>query len=199
MSIAPTASAHKARIQILENEIRRMKEHLQVALDKSNSDDQLLASYAYLSEHKSSDSLSENQQLLIKKADALCLKIENLKVGLIKSISSDGKGMPEDQAIRMFGSKFDPAQSYLFTDNGQASTELATIKKDLVELQKLVQENTNDKECSLLSTENIHRSDYKNQNMTWEEFYFKNLPMENVLRNFNQLLVNIQIVVVSNS
>lgn len=36
------ASAHKARIQILENEIRRMKEHLQVALDKSNSDDQLL-------------------------------------------------------------------------------------------------------------------------------------------------------------
>lgn len=164
-----------------------------------NSDDQLLASYAYLSEQKSSDSLSENQQLLTKKADALCLKIENLKVGLIKSISSDGKGMPEDQAIRMFGSKFDPAQSYLFTDNGQASTELATIKKDLVELQKLVQENTNDKECSLLSTENIHRSDYKNQNMTWEEFYFKNLPMENVLRNFNQLLVNIQIVVVSNS
>ena len=159
-----------------------------------NSDDQLLASYTYLSQQKEADSLSESQVLIRTKANELCLKIDNLKVALIKSISSDGKGMPEDQAIRLFGNKFDPVQSYLFAENGQASTELISIKQDLAELQKLVQENTNDKECSLLSTDNIHRSDYKNQNMTWEEFYFKNLPMENVLRNFNQLLVNIRIV-----
>lgn len=164
-----------------------------------NSDDQLLASYAYLSEQKSLDSLSENQQLLIKKADALCLKIENLKVGLIKSITPDAKEMAENEAIRLFSNKFDPVQSYLFSENGQASTELASIKKDLAELQKLVQENTADKECSLISTENIHRSDYKNQNLSWEEFYFKGLPMENVFRNFNQLLLNIRIVVISNN
>lgn len=159
-----------------------------------NSDDQLLASYTYLSQQKESDSLSESQMLIRTKANELCLKIENLKVGIIKSISSDGKGIPEDQAIRIFGSKFDPVQSYLFSENDQASTELASIKKDLAELQKLVQENTNDKECSLLSTQNIHRSDYKNQTLSWEEFYFKGLPMENVFRNFNQLLVNIRIV-----
>ena len=164
-----------------------------------NSDDQLLASYVYLSEHKSSDSLSENQQLLIKKADALCLKIENLKIGLIKSITPDGKEMAENEAIRLFSNKFDPVQSYLFAENGQASIELASIKKDLADLQKLVQENTADKECSLISTENIHRSDYKNQNLSWEEFYFKGLSMENVFRNFNQLLVNIRIVVISNN
>lgn len=164
-----------------------------------NSDDQLLASYTYLSQQKESDSLSESQMLIRTKANELCLKIENLKVGIIKSISSDGKGIPEDQAIRIFGSKFDPVQSYLFSENDQASTELASIKKDLSELQKLVQENTNDKECSLLSTENIHRSDYKNQTLSWEEFYFKGLPMENVFRNFNQLLVNIRIVALSNN
>ena len=164
-----------------------------------NSDDQLLASYAYLSEQKSSDSLSENQQLLITKADALCLKIENLKIGLIKSITPDGKEMAENEAIRLFSNKFDPVQSYLFAENGQASTELASIKKDLAELQKLVQENTEDKECALISTENIHRSDYNNQDLSWEEFYFKGLPMENVFRNFNQLLVNIRIVVISNN
>lgn len=159
-----------------------------------NSDDQLLASYIYLSQQKESDSLSESQMLIRTKANELCLKIENLKVGIIKSISSDGKGIPEDKAIRIFGSKFDPVQSYLFSENDQASTELASIKKDLAELQKLVQENTNDKECSLISTQNIHRSDYKNQTLSWEEFYFKGLPMENVFRNFNQLLVNIRIV-----
>ena len=159
-----------------------------------NSDDQLLASYIYLSQQKESDSLSESQMLIRTKANELCLKIENLKVGIIKSISSDGKGITEDKAIRIFGSKFDPVQSYLFSENDQASTELASIKKDLAELQKLVQENTNDKECSLLSTQNIHRSDYKNQTLSWEEFYFKGLPMENVFRNFNQLLVNIRIV-----
>lgn len=163
-----------------------------------NSDDQLRASYAYLSEHKSSDSLNDNQLLLIKKADTLCFKIENLKTGLIKSITPDGKEMAENEAIRLFSNKFDPVQSYLFTENGQASTELASIKKDLAELQKLVQENTADKECPLISTENIHRSDYKNQTLSWEEFYFKGLPMENVIRNFNQLLVNIRIVVLSN-
>jgi hypothetical protein len=163
-----------------------------------NSDDQLLASYAYLSEQKSSDSLSENQQLLTKKADALCLKIENLKVGLIKSITPDGKEMAENEAIRLFSNKFDPVQSYLFAENGQASTELASIKKDLAELQKLVQEDSADKKCTLISTENIHRSDYNNQDLSWEEFYFKGLPMENVFRNFNQLLVNIRIVAISN-
>ena len=164
-----------------------------------NSDDQLLASYAYLSEQKSSDSLSDNQQLLTKKADALCLKIENLKVGLIKSITPDGKEMAENEAIRLFSNKFDPIQSYLFAANGQASTELVSIKKDLAELQQLVQENTADKECILINTQNIHRSDYKNQTLSWEEFYFKGLPMENVFRNFNQLLVNIRIVVISNN
>lgn len=164
-----------------------------------NSDDQLLASYAYLSEQKSSDSLSENQQLLTKKADALCLKIENLKVGLIKSITPDGKEMAENEAIRLFSNKFDPVQSYLFAENGQASTELTSIKKDLAELQKLVQEDSADKKCTLISTENIHRSDYNNQDLSWEEFYFKGLPMENVFRNFNQLLVNIRIVVISNN
>jgi hypothetical protein len=162
-----------------------------------NSDDQLLASYAYLSEQKNSDSLRENQQLLIKKADALCLKIENLKVGLIKSITPDGKEMPENEAIRLFSNNFDPVQSYLFAENGQASTALVSIKKDLTELQKLVQENTADKECALISTENIHRSDYKKSTLSWEEFYFKSLSMENVIRNFNQLLVNIRIVVIS--
>jgi hypothetical protein len=164
-----------------------------------NSDDQLLASYTYLSEQRSSDSLSENQQLLIKKADTLCLKIEKLKVGLIKSITPDGKEMLENEAIRLFGNKFDPVQSHLFAENGKESKELAAIKKDLAALQKLVQENTSDKECALISTENIHRSDYTNQELSWEEFYFKNLPLENVIRNFNQLLVNIRIVVISNN
>jgi hypothetical protein len=164
-----------------------------------NSDDQLLASYTYLSEQRSSDSLSENQQLLIKKADTLCLKIEKLKVGLIKSITPDGKEMLENEAIRLFGNKFDPVQSHLFAENGKESKELAAIKKDLTALQKLVQENTSDKECALISTENIHRSDYTNQELSWEEFYFKNLPLENVIRNFNQLLVNIRIVVISNN
>ena len=164
-----------------------------------NSDDQLLASYAYLSEQKSSDSLSDNQQLLTKKADALCLKIENLKIGLIKSITPDGKEMAENEAIRLFSNKFDPVQSYLFAENGQESTELASIKKELAELQQLVKENTADKECTLISTENIHRSDYKNQRVSWEEFYFKGLSMENVFRNLNQLLVNIRIVVISNN
>ena len=164
-----------------------------------NSDDQLLASYAYLRTQKSSDSLNENQQLLNKKADDLCSKIERLKVGLIKSLTPDGKEMIENEAIRLFGNKFDPVQSYLFTENGQASTELATIKKDLAELQKFVQETTLDKKCELLSTENIHRSDYKNPTLSWEEFYFKGLSMENVIRNFNQLLVNIRIVVINNN
>eukprot|EP01036_Dinobryon_divergens_P024693 gene24693-33164_t len=35
-------AAHKARIQTLENEAKRMKENMQVVLDKSSSDDQLL-------------------------------------------------------------------------------------------------------------------------------------------------------------
>jgi hypothetical protein len=41
-SLEKKNTAQKARIQILENEVKKVKESIQVALDKSNTDDQLI-------------------------------------------------------------------------------------------------------------------------------------------------------------
>jgi hypothetical protein len=158
-----------------------------------NADEQLLSSYAYLSQQKVSDSLNANQLLLKEKSSALCTKIEELKTGIIKVLSSDGNGMDEKEAIRLFAGNMDNPKSYLFDTEGNAKTDLTSIKNDLSLLKEFVNENFKD-DCMILSTANIHRSDYKNQDMLWEEFYFKDLPMENIIRNLNQLLLNIRIV-----
>jgi len=155
-------------------------------------------SYLYITEKTNEvylaikDSSSSKTDLLKENCDRICNNIESIKLKLISNTEgTDTKTINYSEYKRL--DNYDVSTNLLFIqgDQPKASAELTELKEDLHQLKGML--NTDFK---INANALIDLSDKKNSrtgNMdSWEMTNFYQTPLQNALRNFVQLQLNIR-------
>lgn len=141
------------------------------------------------------DSSSSKVEGLVKNCDTLCDKIEAMKLQLLSNAEGIKVNKINYYELGQYLDNYDIPTHLLFShvEKHLASQELSTLKEDLQKLK-----NRLSTDFKMAATDLIDLSDKRNQrtgNMdSWEVANFYKTPLQNVLRNFTQLQLNIRVI-----
>lgn len=138
------------------------------------------------------DSVKEENNILHNKVDLVVSKIMKLREELNLFVF-EGEKIEEEDVLMIQVSSLSPTM-YLFNDKNEAIPNLLEIKTSIIELKKYIDLSYGKNMSELLNTSNRMKCDgEKDVNVIWEHAYFYHVPLDNIYRNFDQLILDIRI------
>lgn len=149
---------------------------------------------------QTSDSLKLKNDQLQSEVVNIINKIDSTKLGLYSYLSDDQK-ISEMQLLKANYGNMNCSSMYFFKgvnkNPGQDVVKpyLAKLKNDLEKFKKFIDENYSKSASSILNLGDDFR-EYKSgmKKVAWEFLYFEEVPFEVVVRNFDQLVLDVRII-----
>ncbi len=149
---------------------------------------------------QSSDSIRLKNKQLKREVVKIINKIDSTKLGLY-SYLSDGLKIAEKQLIKENYGNMDRTSMYFFQgvnmnpEQDLVKPHLVSLKNDLKKFKKFIDENYSKSASTILNLGDDFR-EYKSglKKVPWEFLYFDGVPFEVVVRNFDQLVLDIRII-----
>ncbi len=149
---------------------------------------------------QTSDSIKLKNEQLKSEVENIINKIDSTKLGLY-SYLSDGKKMSEKQLLKDNYGNIDRTSLYFFQgvnmnpDQDLVKPHLVNLKNDLKKFKKFIDENYSKSESAILNLGDDFR-EFKSgiKKVHWEFLYFEGAPFEVVVRNFDQLVLDVRII-----
>jgi hypothetical protein len=149
---------------------------------------------------QTSDSIKLKNDQLKSEVENIINKIDSIKLGLY-SYLSDGQKMSEKQLLKNYAGNMDGPSMYFFQgvnmnpDQDLVKPHLVNLKNDLKKFKKFIEENYSKSSSSILNLGDDYR-EFKSgiKKVHWEFLYFEGAPFEVVVRNFDQLVLDVRII-----
>ncbi len=149
---------------------------------------------------QTSDSIKLKNDLLKSEVVKIINKIDSTKLGLY-SYLSDGHKISEKELLKNYAGNMDGPSMYFFqgvnmnTEQDLVKPHLVNLKNDLKKFKKFIEENYSKSSSSILNLGDDFR-EFKSgiKKVAWEFLYFDGVPFEVVVRNFDQLVLDVRIV-----
>ena len=149
---------------------------------------------------QTSDSIKFKNDQLKLEVVKIINKIDSTKMGLYTYLS-DGQKMSEKQLLKDNYGNMDRTSLYFFQgvnmnpEQDLVKPHLVNLKNDLENFKKFIDENYSKSASEILNLENDFR-EYKSgmKKVAWEFLYFDGVPFEVIVRNFDQLVLDIRII-----
>jgi len=144
-----------------------------------------------------SDSVNEN---LKNRVNEIIKDVEKTRSGLYTYLS-DGKKFSEKELIEAYYGNYQLPGMYFFQElNGNVEDDklkphLLNLKKQLIDFKRFIELNYSKKQSDILNLNDDFRT-YKSgiKKVSWEYLNFHATPMEVIVRNFDQLVLDIRII-----
>ena len=149
---------------------------------------------------QTSDSIRLKNEQLKSEVVKIITKIDSTKLGLY-SYLSDGQNISEKQLLKENAGNMDRPSMYFFKglnmnpNQDLVKPHLLSLKNDLEKFKKFIDENYSKSASSVLNLGDDFR-EYKSglKKVSWEFLYFEGVPFEVVVRNFDQLVLDVRII-----
>ena len=149
---------------------------------------------------KEIDSLSEQNYLLKKKVSNVISKIKENKKGLYLHLS-EGKILSEEMLLKENYNNIQSINNYFFKEytsypeKDQPKEVLVSLKRELIDLKNYIDRTFSKSNTEILNLENQFRTfDGRKVKTDWEHIYFSVTPFETVVRNLNQLEIDVKLI-----
>jgi hypothetical protein len=153
-----------------------------------------------LEDQKSDSLLVLNNEELKEKVLAIISKIEATKKGLYIHLS-EGESISEEKLLKEYYNNIQSINNYFFKEytskpeNDQPKEVLTTLKKGLIDFKKYIDKTYSKSHSEILNLDNQNRTfDGKSVKTDWEHVYFSVTPFETIVRNLNQLEIDIRLI-----
>ena len=167
------------------------------------SDQHMEDSYHYATEqnkityNSSVDSSNHktSQEKLKLTCNALCEKIEKIKLNFIHQMEGDSSIREinyQDLENSGLSTNYDFPTRMLFTENGDAKDNLKNLKEDLINFNSYISSTYEQNSAKLINLSS--QKDEMGIDGSWEKTKFYNNPLLCVLRNLTQLLLDIRFI-----
>ncbi len=171
-------------LRIADKQIKQVGENVQLASDKKY-------------QVSSPDSANKN---LKNRVDEIIKDVEETRNGLYAYLS-DGKKFSEKELIEEYYGNYQLPGMYFFQElNGEVKEDklkshLLKLKKQLIDFKKFIDINYSTKQSDVLNLKDDFR-EYKSgtKKVSWEYLNFHATPFEVIVRNFDQLVLDIRII-----
>lgn len=171
-------------LRIADKQIKQVGENVQLASDKKY-------------QVSSTDSVNIN---LKNQVDEIIKNVEETRNGLYVYLS-DGKKFFEKELIEEYYGNYQLPGMYFFQElNGEVKDDklkphLLKLKIQLVDFKKFIDINYSTEQSDILNLKDDFR-DYKSgiKKVSWEYLNFHATPFEVIVRNFDQLVLDIRII-----
>ena len=171
----------------------------------AQTDLHLLATSNYLhqaNQNNYASTVDSNQvnknNMLQSKCNAICNKIEDLKLGLMKTVP----GQPvttEEELVLIFGHDIHKTMNFLFKESGAPKVDLTAIKDGIIDLNTFLGASYRKGVTDLLNTANTFEAgENSSKKVSWEIANFHRVPLRMIIRFLNQLILDIKIIESSN-
>ena len=167
------------------------------------SDQHMEDSYHYATEqnkityNSSVDSSNHktSQEKLKLTCNALCEKIEKMKLNFIQQMEGDSSIREinyQDLENSGLSTNYDFPTRMLFTENGDAKDNLKNLKEDLINFNSYISSTYEQNSAKLINLSS--QKDEMGIDGSWEKTKFYNNPLLCVLRNLTQLQLDIRFI-----
>jgi hypothetical protein len=167
------------------------------------SDQHMEDSYHYATEqnkityNSSVDSSNHktSQEKLKLTCNALCEKIEKMKLNFIQQMEGDSSIREinyQDLENSGLSTNYDFPTRMLFTENGDAKDNLKNLKEDLINFNSYISSAYEQNSAKLINLSS--QKDEMGIDGSWEKTKFYNNPLLCVLRNLTQLQLDIRFI-----
>ena len=171
-------------LRIADKQIKQVGVNVQLASDKKY-------------QVSSADSVNKN---LKGQVDEIIKDVEETRNGLYVYLS-DGKKFSEKELIEEYYGNYQLPGMYFFQElNGEVKDDklkshLLKLKNQLVDFKKFIDLNYSNKQSNILNLKDDFR-EYKSgtKKVSWEYLNFHATPFEVIVRNFDQLVLDIRII-----
>ena len=171
-------------LRIADKQIKQVGENVQLASDKKY-------------QVSSTDSVNIN---LKNQVDEIIKDVEETRNGLYAYLS-DGKKFSEKELIEEYYGNYQLPGMYFFQElNGEVKDDklkshLLKLKNQLVDFKKFIDINYSTEQSDVLNLKDDFR-EYKSgtKKVPWEYLNFHATPLEVIVRNFDQLVLDIRII-----
>ena len=171
-------------LRIADKQIKEVCKNVQLASDKKYQ-----VSIA--------DSMNKN---LKNRVDEIIKDVEETRNGLYAYLS-DGKKFSEKELIEEYYGNYQLPGMYFFKElNGEVKDDklkshLLKLKNQLIDFKKFIDINYSTKQSDVLNLKDDFR-EYKSgiKKVSWEYLNFHATPFEVIVRNFDQLILDVRII-----
>ena len=152
------------------------------------------------SEIKEIDTIGAQSSILKSKVKLAISKIDAVKKGLFTHLSN-GKNLTEEKLLKEYYNNIQSLNNYFFKDytstpeNDQPKEVLVNLKNELKNFKSFIDQTYSPSKTEILNLNNQFRTfDGRKVKTDWEHIYFSATPFETIVRNLNQLEIDIRLI-----
>jgi len=152
------------------------------------------------SDIKEIDTIGSQSSILKSNAKSAISKIDAVKKGLFTHLSN-GKNLTEVKLLKEYYNNIQSMNNYFFKDytstpeNDQPKEVLVNLKKELKNFKSFIDQTYSPSKSEILNlNDQIRTFDGRKVKTDWEHIYFSATPFETIVRNLNQLEIDIRLI-----
>ncbi len=152
------------------------------------------------SEIKEIDTIGAQSSILKSKVKLAISKIDAVKKGLFTYLSN-GKNLTEEKLLKEYYNNIQSLNNYFFKDytstpeNDQPKEVLVNLKNELKNFKSFIDQTYSPSKTEILNLKDqIRTFDGRKVKTDWEHIYFSATPFETIVRNLNQLEIDIRLI-----